>query len=456
MWKFTTLLFLIILPITSFCQSLILKGTVIDGLTSKPISEVNIKIKGTTIGNSTDNTGSFTLKLAKIPVTLVLSCIGYEDAQFEVITVPEFQLEFMMRPKSYSLPPVDISSTKYSFMFRDKDYSVLDYELMDDKVLLLVYRYELKNSRLILLSADGDTLANNDPPDMPAYLYKDFLENIHYLSKAGNAYQCSYNSNDDKLRFVNKTTSDSLFLWVKPFIFKLSDRLYFQDKQANGYGTGIGYYEKGADKKYIMKSISIGKIHEFIDDLKFYVSWNNFYRTSGFGIPSANNVGENDSETDPDFDFSSSRTEGGLYGGNEARAHQIEYYNMIFPVIKTKENTIAFFNFGSDIIDFLDENGNILRKVPIGFHKEIRTETEWRWGSKIIEDKYSGNVYTTFIHHGMVKIRKIDLETGKLNFGTVLPYPFPEKIEIHKGIAFFLIKLDGFNDKWKLVKCQVE
>ncbi len=55
----------------------------------------------------------------------------------------------------------------------------------------------------------------------------------------------------------------------------------------------------------------------------------------------------------------------------------------------------------------------------------------------------------------MVKIQKINLETGKLQEGTVLPFPFPEKIQIYNREAYFLIKSDGANDKWKLAGCNL-
>jgi len=50
-------------------------------------------------------------------------------------------------------------------------------------------------------------------------------------------------------------------------------------------------------------------------------------------------------------------------------------------------------------------------------------------------------------------IRKINLETGKLTRNFDVPFPFPEKIEIYKGDAYFLIKdIGGEFEKWKLVK----
>jgi hypothetical protein len=48
------------------------------------------------------------------------------------------------------------------------------------------------------------------------------------------------------------------------------------------------------------------------------------------------------------------------------------------------------------------------------------------------------------------RIHRIDLETGNINKGTVLPLPFTEKIEIYDGEAYFLNK--GINENWKLAK----
>ena len=137
---------------------------------------------------------------------------------------------------------------------------------------------------------------------------------------------------------------------------------------------------------------------------------------------------------------------------------------MIFPVIKTKENTIAFFNFGSDVIELMDKDGKLLKIVPVSFHKETKSTSDttsairlsdsgWRWGSKILVDEFNSNVYTTFLKTGMIRINRIDLETGKLRVGTVLPLPFPEKIEIYDGEAYFLNK--GVNENWKLAKCKM-
>jgi len=444
----------------AYSQLFLFKGIIKDEQTLKPVQDVNIRVYGTAIGTSTDKAGSFSLTLKKTPAELIFTCIGYEMATYEITKISEKTVEFMLRPKSYMLQEIDISAKQYSFLFKDKDYSVFDYKLMDDKILLLIFRYQLKKSELVLINRSGDTLAISNLPEIPpALLFKDFLGNVHYLSQSNNSYQCFYNEQNSRIDFFPKTPVDSLYAFVKPFIFKIADRLYFQEKIVSGFGTAFGLYEKGIGKKYIRKFLNEIKISDSIDDQKFYQSWNKF-------LGNGNILAPDDIESDLAFDFSRSDLEGGLFGKNEARANQFEFYKMIYPVIKTSDENIAFFNFATDTLELMDKNGKIKNTVPITFQKEFKSTTDttntiklsnsdWRWGSTIIIDDYFREVYTIFLRNGMVKVQKVDLETGKLKNGTVLPFPFPEKITIYKGYAYFLVKSDGSNDKWKLVKCKI-
>jgi len=450
-------IFFSLLHFLLYSQINFFKGVVKDEQTLKPVQGVNIKLYGTATGTSTDKTGNFSLRLPKTPATLVITCVGYSDAYYNIIEIPKVTVEFLLSPKSYLLQQVDISTKKYSFLFKDKDYSVLDYELIGGNILVLIFRYQLKRSELVLLSRSGDTLAISTLPEVPpSSLFKDFLLNVHYFSKANNSYQCFLNERNNSIEFLYKTSVDSILNKIKPFIFKISDRLYFQEKLANGFGTAFGFYTRKAGKKYIRKYLNEKKISEYIDDQEFYSRWNGFF--GGNNLPDVDDI-----ESDLAFDFSVSRIEGGRYGVNEARAHQIEYYSMIYPVVRTRDNGIAFFNFGSDRIELMDKDGNILENVPITFHHESKSSADsvnmatssvasWRWGNNILIDEYSHNVYTYFHRNGMIKLQKIDLETGKLGKGTILPFPFPEKIEIYKSDAYFLIKSDGDFDNWKLVR----
>ncbi|MCX6285313.1 MAG: carboxypeptidase-like regulatory domain-containing protein [Bacteroidetes bacterium] len=441
-------------------QSTEFRGIIINELNSKPVPEANIRVSGTNTGTFTDKRGQFTLPIDKLPLRIIISCIGYENSGYTIREVSGKPVELHIRPAIYDLKEVEVSSVNHAVVFQDRSYSVLDYELMDDNLLLIVFRDILKQSEMVLLTRNGDTLSVIHPPGLPPdKLYKDFLSNVHYYSKEALTWQCYYVRGSRSLGFLDAVPADTLEKHIKPFLFQISGRLYFQEKILDGFGTKIGYYSRNEGKHYIKTCMNEKKISEYFDDQNFYLGWNRVMGT--FNALDSGEIG-----SPSEFDFSISVTEGGAYGKNEIRAHRFEFYNMIFPLIKVHGDSLAFFDFGNDIIEILDRDGKTKRTVPINFHHEVSVKSRskkinsletsgWRWGTKILTDGSAQDVYTTFIKNGMVKISKIDLLTGKPGEETVLPFPFPEKIRIYKGEAYFLYKESGYQVNWKLVKCRL-
>lgn len=456
--KSTFLTFLLVfLNLALFSQTLVFKGLLKDEKTLQPIRDVNVKVMGSSQGAATDSKGRFSVNLDKLPAALIFTCVGYEDAYFKISEIPKYPVEFLLRSKTYTLKEVNVSSKNYSYLFRDNEYSVLDYEIMNGNILLLIYRTLLKQSDAVLLNRSGDTLAISKLPELPpSALLKDFLQNVHYFSKNSNAFQCYYNENSRSLDFLYKTNIDSLQKVFKSLIFKMSDRIYFQEIKPGGFGTAFGFMQKGNGKKYIRNYVNEKKITESADDQVFYAQWNGMIASQ---IPAGDANGDLSAAK-----FAQSPKLGQYMNKFDVRAYQFEFYNMVYPVIKTIDNIIVFFNFGDDVIEFLNKDGNLIKKVQISFHKEtilksdsiskIRlSDANWRWGSAILVDELNGNMYTTYLKAGMVRINAVDPETGKLSPGTVIPLPFPDKIEIYGGEAYFLTR--DKDETKKLAKCRL-
>ncbi len=66
-----------------------IKGQVTDETSAVPLFAVNVGIKGTTSGTSTDFDGEFSLKVESLPVTLVFRLIGYSEKEVEVKSAAE-------------------------------------------------------------------------------------------------------------------------------------------------------------------------------------------------------------------------------------------------------------------------------------------------------------------------------------------------------------------------------
>ena len=434
-----------------FAQSQEIQGVVKDEHTQRPVANVNVRIYGTNSGTYTDQDGRFKVALRKIPASISLSCVGYETVYIDFVKMPSKPLALILRQNTVTLKEVDISARQYRYVFRDADFSVLDYEIMDDNLLLLVFRNQLKRSELILLTLTGDTLTVIPVPELkPKCFFKDFLGYVHYISNKGNAFQCYYIDAMKYLGFIYKTTYDSLVKVVRPFLFSTGERFYFQEYSPDGFGTNIGYYDREHNKEYIRRYTGEVQREKYANDMKFYQRCNENLEKVTSGIKGSENLHK------PFFDEF------------DLRAHkQFNYARINAPLVKLGQTNMAIFNFSENRIELMNQDGKLYKSVPITFHQEkdnnllaslvgvTGISDTWKWGGRILVDEYYRNAYTLFRKNGMVRIRKIDLETGTLKNPVELPFIFPEKIQVYKGDAYFLVKRDNTNENWKLVKCKL-
>ncbi len=74
----------VLFSITAFSQTVRLSGSVKDRSNQQPVPAVSISVKGSSLGSFTDANGNFELSVPKLPVTLVVSSIGFETQEVSV------------------------------------------------------------------------------------------------------------------------------------------------------------------------------------------------------------------------------------------------------------------------------------------------------------------------------------------------------------------------------------
>src|SRR4029079_17222656 len=73
-----------IFSISAFAQNVTLTGSIKNSSTKETLPAVSVLVKGTNQGTYTDSKGDFKLTVAKLPVTLVISSVGFEDKEISV------------------------------------------------------------------------------------------------------------------------------------------------------------------------------------------------------------------------------------------------------------------------------------------------------------------------------------------------------------------------------------
>ena len=427
----------VILPVILFGQHLKFHGTILNEETGIPVANVNLLIRDTKSGTATNMQGKFEIALAKLPVYIDITCIGYKPLTIEVGEVMNKPIEIRLQPQVRQLESVTISELSATAVYQDPDYSVLDYELMGDNLLILVFRYQLRRSTILLLNPDGDTLTQILLPELPPdKLYKDPFGNVHYFSKKGNAFQCHYDPTLGHFSFPYSTTVDSIHQMLGFFSFMMKNRLYFQEDYSNGFRTNIGYYDMDLGKRYL-QTVRHDKAESA------------YYR-------------------DKYFFYAPSRPGDTVYRGYDERAYDFFSRNKDKTMmVKLNDDRVAVFNFAGNIIEIVDADWNRVKEVPISFHKDQKyafvaalaisffPDNEWKWSGKLLKDEANGEVYTVFNRQEEVRLSQIDIESGSLTKDFIIPLPFPEKILIHHGYAYFLFKECGQEPKRKLYKMKL-
>ena len=81
---FAALLMAVIVSTAANAQSVTISGTIRNETTKDGVPAASIVVKGTSQGTFTNSNGDFSLKVAKLPVVLVISSIGYENQELTV------------------------------------------------------------------------------------------------------------------------------------------------------------------------------------------------------------------------------------------------------------------------------------------------------------------------------------------------------------------------------------
>ena len=82
--KFQILLLALISTVAAYAQQATINGTVLDENSTNSIIGATVRLKGQQAGTVTDAKGNFSLNAKTLPVTLLISGIGYKTQEIDV------------------------------------------------------------------------------------------------------------------------------------------------------------------------------------------------------------------------------------------------------------------------------------------------------------------------------------------------------------------------------------
>ena len=426
-------------------------GHVYDINSNAPLVNASIKIKGKDLGAITNQLGEFYLISNKLPVVLIFSYVGYESQEFKVEFEPLQPLTIKLKPKTELLKSVVITTEKIDTVYQDKHFSVLDYELLNEGIVLLIYRYTLNRSEIIFNDYDGNIISTiNTLPGKPLRLFKDCLGELHLFTK-NKSYQVFFG--DKKLKLYPPTVLNDFFQIMQYCEIFHHNKLYYHEK---GYLDLINIYytldtiDKKQNLFYLIKD------QEKLDFLAYNP--------------------ENLSLLDANFTPSLSELRGLASGGImldqirnmeiELRFNEMAYFPAIYTPIFKLGDSILIFNHPNSSIDFFNEQDTLIGSTSINYHLAVNKDYQNlistisrkdKWQKEIYIDLGTRKAYTSFLNlNGSKTIKEIHLQTGQLIKSIKIPFPYVDKIQIHNGFMYYIYKGLGESQKKKLFRQKVE
>ena len=150
----------------------------------KAIENVSVYVHDSLLISVTDKQGRFTYGFAKEGMKLRFAHMVFEPTYYTIKekNINGKNLTVRMKTRSHELLEVTVTANTPHITFDNPVMSVIDYTLSEDGIYLIVYRR--RNSALLHLSFDGDTL--NELPISSRYkhLNKDAFGDIYALNVA--------------------------------------------------------------------------------------------------------------------------------------------------------------------------------------------------------------------------------------------------------------------------------
>ena len=384
----------------------------------KAIENVSVYVHDSLLVSVTDEQGRFTYNLAKAGMKLRFAHMVFEPTYYTIKDkdLNGKNLTIRMKTKSHELLEVEVTANAPHIVFDNPVMTVLDYTLREDGIYMIVYRR--RNSALLHLSFDGDTLHEMPISSRYKYLSKDAFGEIHAISDYKVEQLGFQESIDGKKIFMNFYNSMSRKTFYDQFstILAASDSIFVTGRYFY-YNKELGYYRNrlGSDKEPEL-------LHYIVDEEG---------RDDIWLLTHTGGIGANFWVADP-------------------------IYNPIYAI----DNKFYLFAYTDHETIVFDAVGNELERHPLTFHEYRKWNGKMvpdrRWKQKMMMDVARKEFYTFFVTDGIYTLKRIDLKTGTATSVMDLSgYPFAQNMRVHDGVLYFIYPT-GINHRKALYQVRIE
>jgi len=417
--KLVVIIFTFLLSFTLFSQNTIIVKGVIKGEDGKRVANASVFIPEINKGTTSNKKGEFVFKLKSEVLTLFISHLNYYPKTITINKYSEekidtLKIDVILKEKINVLSSFEVSAEKIELLYKSSFVTILDYQFYENKLLLLLKENSTIKLKLLNLNQEEENFIL--APKNANTLRKDCFGNIHILNK-DSAYQLLIDGIN--LSILYKITRNKYEVYLKPCVNNVKNTFIFKQEDKRIHTVVYYYFD---DKK---KIIPLKKIRDGVAEI-YASAINNTMRM--ISNPGVSKMAESKSSV------------------RAARSLNVDiaYLNLLLkkladnPLFVIKDNVYVF-DHPKNTCWVYDENLLYKRTFSLDY------KDQKKWKNKLIQDEEQEDVYAKFVKGGIVYLKKIDLQTGKIIASFRLDkHTFPTKIKIKNNTAYYLYQ-DHFN-----------
>lgn len=401
-----------------------ISGKVIDFKTKEPVSFVIVNDLQTNKTVQTDLKGEFQISYKSKASVLIISKLGYETQTVNISGTTKLPLLINLKNRVLELPEVMISDNKTTKRLVNNSFYVLDYQFLNNSILLLG---ETNDKNILkLIDKNGKELKKLALDSIKSEtLFKDCFDNIHVLTE-NNSFQVYINLNGiHLLDKVRRRLFDSL---LHPCILNTTENLYFENTLNKGQTKTFFVINKTTKQK---SGLGI-----FSDEFKISMAKNEAdYMRMKYGYTDENN------------------TMGGV-SADDLRASRRKSDDIEFARRVIFSSAYIPFLYNNDTITVFDHPNDLIHRYLLNNTEISLQSMEYHhyknWKPQVISDDITHKYYTTYLHDGIIILGEINLATGKIVKRFSLKHTFPKNIKVKDGVVYYLYRLRDSGDKMAL------
>lgn len=432
--KFFVFIPLLFFSLSYFGQTeLHIIGKVTDSATNLPIENCFVSIDGTLCAGNTDVRGRYDINCPILTDSIKITCniSNYKSATIIKIrnskkkSSEKIQVDFKLTFESYMLPEMNVSGAPQTVWSSDQ-LNVADFAFVGKNLLLLTYEKEerwkkqeeskitlLQGCQLILLDENNKEVLRTSVPEVSINFYVNYLNEV-FLRCRQSIFHIRLN--DDKI-VLEKIPEEDFRKGIQPIIDTCGPLTCFSNYNAD-YPAFEYMIFNAIDSSY--------KTFRYMIDEKMMEMFRSEYKY-------LDTRGKLEAFT---FEVNTGIDKEIIAAYMNGFQNTPYYEPLNTPLIRCNDTLIIFDHHHDKMIQF-DWNGQALDSVLIQYHKTLRPE---RWDEKILKDRKTQKIYTSFRKQGITYIREINKQNGEVSAGQKLSYKYVENVRVSDDSVYYVYR----------------